>query len=240
MFEINEEPPRSDCHVQNHAADARERHHSPRMAQYGRLGRNHRGAWTPMHLPRGAVRPNGQRAAPRRPHRIRRLAGIPRPCTQTDHSGRTQKIHPLMRLVPGAKTMHQGTHPDSRKHRLPDRDPLASAAQTVWIPRANHQRPGRGDGQCRARSRNFGRPAADPIRPRCRSAPPGRLPSERGSRTSHARTITLRRSPMPSTCTMVSSPGSRWPEAFGVPVMMTSPGSRVENEEIAAICSGML
>lgn len=51
MFEINEEPPRSDCHVQNHAADARERHHSPRMAQYGRLGRNHRGAWAPMHLP---------------------------------------------------------------------------------------------------------------------------------------------------------------------------------------------
>ena len=45
MFEINEEPHRSDCHVQNHAADARERHHSPRMAQYGRLGRNHRGAW---------------------------------------------------------------------------------------------------------------------------------------------------------------------------------------------------
>ena len=66
MFEINEEPPRSDCHVQNHAADARERHHSPRMAQYGRLGRNHRGAWAPMHLPRGAVRPNGRRAVPRR------------------------------------------------------------------------------------------------------------------------------------------------------------------------------
>ena len=60
MFEINEEPPRSDCHVQNHAADARERHHSPRMAQYGRLGRNHRVAWAPMHLPLGAVRPNGQ------------------------------------------------------------------------------------------------------------------------------------------------------------------------------------
>ena len=107
MFEINEEPHRSDCHVQNHAADARERHHSPRMAQYGRLGRNHRGAWAPMHLPRGAVRPNGRRAVPRRPHRIRRLAGMPRPRTQTDHSGRTQKIHPLMRLVPGAKTMHQ-------------------------------------------------------------------------------------------------------------------------------------
>ncbi len=70
----------------------------------------------------------------------------------------------------GQKTMHQGTHPDSREHRLPGRDPLAPAAQTVWIPRANHQRPGRGDGQCRARSRNFGRPAADPIRPRCRSA----------------------------------------------------------------------
>ena len=103
MFEISEEPPRSDCHAQNHAADARERHHSPRMAQYGHLGRNHRGAWTPMHLPRGAVRPNGQRAAPRRPHRIRRLAGMPRPRTQTDHSGRTQKIHPLMRPVPGAK-----------------------------------------------------------------------------------------------------------------------------------------
>lgn len=68
---------------------------------------------------------------------------------------------------------------------------------------------------------------------------PGRFPSERGARTSHARTITLRRSPMPSTCTMVSSPGSRWPEAFGVPVMMTSPGSSVENDEIAAICSGM-
>ena len=170
MFEISEEPPRSDCHVQNHAADARERHHSPRMAQYGHLGRNHRGAWTPMHLPRGAVRPNGQRAAPRRPHRIRRLAGMPRPRTQTDHSGRTQKIHPLMRPVPGAKTMHQGTHPDSREHRLPGRDPLAPAAQTVWIPRANHQRPGRGDGQCRARSRNFGRPATDPIRSRCRSA----------------------------------------------------------------------
>jgi hypothetical protein len=70
----------------------------------------------------------------------------------------------------GQKTMHQGTHPDSREHRLPGRDPLAPAAQTVWIPRANHQRPGRGDGQCRARSRNFGRPAADPIWLRCRSA----------------------------------------------------------------------
>ncbi len=69
------------------------------------------------------------------------------------------------------KTMHQGTHPDSREHRLPfGRDPLAPAAQTVWIPRANHQRPGRGYGQRRARSRNFGRPATDPIWPRCRSA----------------------------------------------------------------------
>lgn len=114
--------------------------------------------------------PKWPRAVPRRPHRIRQLAGMPRLRTQTDHSGRTQRIHPLMRLVPRAKTMHQGTHPDSREHRLPGRDPLAPAAQTVWIPRANHQRPGRGDGQCRARSRNFGRPAADPIRPRCRSA----------------------------------------------------------------------
>lgn len=126
MFEINEEPPRSDCHVQNHAADARERHHSPRMAQYGRLGRNHRGAWAPMRLPRGAVRPNGQRAAPRRPHRIRRLAGMPRPRTQTDHSGRTQKIHPLMRLVPGAKNNASGHSP--RFARTPTPRPRPTCA----------------------------------------------------------------------------------------------------------------
>ena len=53
------------------------------------------------------------------------------------------------------------------------------------------------------------------------------------------RTTTLRRLPMPSTCTIASSPGSRWPEAFGVPVRITSPGSSVVKLEIAAICSGM-
>ncbi len=31
MFEINEEPPRSDCHVQNHAADARAKDVVPRV-----------------------------------------------------------------------------------------------------------------------------------------------------------------------------------------------------------------
>ena len=53
------------------------------------------------------------------------------------------------------------------------------------------------------------------------------------------RNTTLRNEPMPSTCTTASSPGSRCPEAFGVPVMITSPGSSVVKLEIAAICSGM-
>ena len=44
---------------------------------------------------------------------------------------------------------------------------------------------------------------------------------------------------MPSTITIASSPALRLPDAFGVPVMITSPGSSVENDEIAAICSGM-
>lgn len=55
----------------------------------------------------------------------------------------------------------------------------------------------------------------------------------------YSRTTTLRSEPMPSICTTGSSPASRWPEASGVPVMMTSPGSSVVKLEMAAICSGM-
>lgn len=55
----------------------------------------------------------------------------------------------------------------------------------------------------------------------------------------YSRTTTLRSEPMPSMCTTGSSPASRWPEASGVPVMMTSPGSSVVKLEMAAICSGM-
>ena len=53
------------------------------------------------------------------------------------------------------------------------------------------------------------------------------------------RTTTLRKSPMPSTCTTASSPGTRFPEASGVPVRITSPGSNVEKLEMNAICEGM-
>ena len=45
---------------------------------------------------------------------------------------------------------------------------------------------------------------------------------------------------MPSTRTIASSPGLSVPEAFGVPVMITSPGNSVEKLEIPAICSAML
>ncbi len=44
---------------------------------------------------------------------------------------------------------------------------------------------------------------------------------------------------MPSTATTASSPGPKCPDAFDVPVRITSPGSNVANDEIAAICSGM-
>ena len=44
---------------------------------------------------------------------------------------------------------------------------------------------------------------------------------------------------MPSTCTTASSPGLRLPDASGVPVRMTSPGSSVAKLEMNAICSGI-
>lgn len=38
--------------------------------------------------------------------------------------------------------------------------------------------------------------------------------------------------------TTASSPGPKCPDAFDVLVRITSPGSNVANDEIAAICSG--